>query len=355
MADVKTPAEKPVTEASPPSGEAYAPAPASERSSLVSKALLGLLVLGLLVYPWLFTLPFQQHIAILIFTFALMAVGWNVLGGYTGQVSLGNTIFFGIGGYSAAVLLRDLLLSPWAGMAVGVLISILVAVIVGYPCFRLAGHYFAIATIAVAEIVHVIAVNSQYLGAAVGISIPILPEGWINMQFHGTDKRPYYYIILAFLAAAMFAVYRIERSKWGFYFRAIKEDPVGARALGVNVQHYKLLAFVISAALTSVAGSFYAMYILFLDPFSMLYIQISITMCLMAVLGGIGTLWGPVIGAVVLIAISEGARLSTGGTGQAVDLLIYGFLVMAVAVYQPKGLMGLINKLVRRGGKGARP
>lgn len=355
MADIKTPTEKPVIEASPASDEAYAPAPSEEKASPAGRGLFALLIVGLLVYPWLFTLPFQQHIAILIFTFGLMAVGWNILGGYTGQVSLGNTMFFGIGGYTAAILLRDLLLSPWAGMAVGVIISILVAVIVGYPSFRLGGHYFAIATIAVAEIVHVIAVNSQYLGAAVGITIPILPESWINMQFHGTDKRPYYYIILGFLALAMFVVYRMERSKWGFYFRAIKEDPVGARALGVNVQRYKLLAFVLSAVFTSMAGSFYAMYVLFLDPFSMFYIQISITMCLMAVLGGIGTLWGPIIGAVVLIGISEGTRLSTGGTGQALDLLIYGFLVMAVAVYQPKGLMGLIQKLGRRGGKGARP
>ena len=307
-------------------------------------------VVAALAYPWVFTLPYQQHVAILVFMYGLMAVAWNILGGYTGQVSLGNTMFFGAGAYTSTFLLRNYLISPWGGLLAGIVVSVLIALVVGWPTFRLGGHYFAIATIAVATIIQTIVLNTQQLGAAVGISLPILPESWINMEFHGTDKLPYYYIILEFLALAMFSVYRIERSKWAFYFRAIREDPLGARALGVNVRRYKLLAFVLSAVFTSMAGTFYAQYVLFIDPESTLTLQISILMCLMAVLGGVGTLWGPIIGAAILIAISEGSRLALGGTGQAIDLLIYGFLVMAVAVYQPKGLMGLVQRAGRRRG-----
>jgi branched-chain amino acid transport system permease protein len=281
---------------------------------------------------------------------ALMAVAWNILGGYTGQVSLGNTIFFGVGAYTDAILLKNYLISPWAGMLVGIALSILLAVVVGYPTFRLKGHYFAIATIAVGEILSTIVTNTDYLGAAVGITLPILPESWINMEFSDLDKAPYYYIILAFLAIAMLTVYAIERSKLGYYFRAIREDPDAAKALGVNITNYKLFAFILSAVFTSIAGTFYAQYILFVDPGSTIYLMLSITMCLMAVLGGIGTLWGPVIGAVVLVAISESTRVMMGGTGSAVDLVFYGFLVVAIAVYQPSGLMGLINRIGRRKG-----
>lgn len=309
---------------------------------------LSILVLAALIYPFVFTMPYQQHILILIYMNALMAIGWNIVGGYAGQVSLGNTIFFGVGAYSSSIMLKNLLISPWAGMLVGIILSILLAVVVGYPCFRLKGHYFAIATIAVAEIISVIIINTDQLGAAVGLTLPILPSSLVNMQF--ASKTPYYYVILAFLAISMLTVYWIERSRLGYYFRAIREDQDGARALGINPTRYKLIAFILSAVFASMAGTFYAQYVLFIDPPSTVLLNISITMCLMAVLGGVGTLWGPLIGATVLIAISEGTRITMGGSGSAVDLLIYGFLVMAVAVYQPNGLMGLIGSL-RRGAK----
>jgi branched-chain amino acid transport system permease protein len=208
----------------------YTDEPEAGRNPLKIGALVALVVLTL-AYPFVFSLPYQQHLAILVCLYALMAVGWNILGGYTGQVSLGNTIFFGVGAYTSTVLLKTFLISPWVGMLVGVLLSILLAVVVGYPCFRLKGHYFAIATIAVGEIMHTVAVNTQELGAAVGLQQPILPESWVNFQFHGTDKVPYYFIILAFLALAQLVVYKLERSKMGYYFRAIKEDPVGSREI----------------------------------------------------------------------------------------------------------------------------
>jgi branched-chain amino acid transport system permease protein len=309
---------------------------------------LSLLILFVLAYPWIFTMPFQQHVAILVFTYGLMAVAWNILGGFTGQVSLGNTIFFGTGAYTSTFLLMNFLISPWIGLLAGIALSVLLAIVVGYPTFRLKGHYFAIATIAVAEIIYTIVLNTEQLGAAVGIALPILPESWINMQFHGHDKTEYYYIILAFLSIALLTVYKVERSKMGYYFKSIKEDPDAARALGVNITNYKLMAFILSAIFTSMAGTFYAQYVLFIDPYSTIHIMISIHMVLMAVLGGLGTLWGPLIGATVLIAISESTRIMLGGSGQALDLMIFGFLVVAFAVFQPKGLMGMFSTLLRR-------
>src|SRR5512133_149130 len=141
MADTTKASEKPVTEASPTSGEAYAPAPTVERWSTNRIVGLAVIILAVLVYPWVFTFPYQQHLAILVFTYGLMAVAWNILGGYTGQVSLGNVMFFGVGAYSSTVLLRDYLLSPWVGLIVGIVISVLLALLVGWPTFRLGGHY----------------------------------------------------------------------------------------------------------------------------------------------------------------------------------------------------------------------
>ncbi len=300
----------------------------------------------LLAYPRIFTLPYPQHVAILILMNALMAVAWNITGGYTGQVALGNAVFFGAGAYTSALLLRDFHVSPWVGMLVGIGVSCVAAVVLGYSTFRLTGYYFTIACIAMAEIVSTIVLNTKRLGGASGVSLPILKSSLANLQFHGT-KSGYYYIILAFLTIAIVTVYWIERSKLGYYFRAIREDEDGARALGINPAKYKLTAFILSAVFTSIAGTFYAQYILFIDPASTLSQQISLSMCLMSVLGGLGTLWGPLMGAGVLIGISEVTRVTIGGTGQAVDLMIYGLLVVVFAVYQPTGLMGMLGRFKR--------
>lgn len=316
----------------------------------ISVGLLLAAVAFALAYPRIFNRTYPQHVGILVCMNALMATAWNITGGYTGQVALGNTVFFGIGAYTSSLLLRDFGVTPWIGMLAGMVLSMIAAVVLGYSTFRLKGYYFTIACIALAEIASVVVVNTQKLGGAVGVSLPIREASWANFQFHGADKAPYYYTILMFLAISVLTVYKLERSKLGYYFRAIREDEDGARALGVNPARYKLIAFMLSAVFTSMAGTFYAQYVMFIDPGSVLSQQISISMCLMAVLGGLGTLWGPVLGAAVLIGISEVTRVTMGGTGQAVDLMIYGFLVVMFAVFQPKGLMGMLGKFRARKG-----
>jgi branched-chain amino acid transport system permease protein len=304
-----------------------------------------LLIIGLLllVYPWVLTMPFAQHLMIMVFLYALLGEAWNILGGYAGQVSLGHAVYFGVGAYTSTLLLIYARLSPWLGMLLGAGLAVGIALIIGYPCFRLRGHYFAIATIAVGEIVAILFANWDFVRGASGVYLPLLEESWLNFEFHA-GKLPYYYIAYGLLAAVMAVTFRLERSKVGYYLRAIKEDQEAAQSVGVNAARYKLIAIAISAFFTALGGTFYAQYILYIDPESVLPLSLSIQICLVAVLGGTGTLWGPVLGAFILVPLSEITRVYLGGTGRAIDLVIYGFLIMLVAVFQPAGLMGLFRR-----------
>jgi branched-chain amino acid transport system permease protein len=222
-----------------------------------------------------------------------------------------------------------------------------VSLLIGYPCFKLGGHYFAIATIAIAEIAQVWMLNWDWAGAAVGLTLPLLPEALINLEFH-SSKAPYYYIALGLLVLALLATLWIDRSKLGYYFKAIKGDLEGARSLGIHVTKYKFYALALSAFFTSICGSFYAQYVLFIDPDSVFPLMISVIPCLIATLGGVGTIWGPVIGSFILIPISEFTRIYLGGGGKGTDLILYGFLIIIISVYQPFGLIGLIRRLRKK-------
>jgi branched-chain amino acid transport system permease protein len=308
---------------------------------------LGIGAVIFLLYPLIFTLPFPRHLMIMIFLYATLGLAWNMIGGYAGQISLGHALFFGIGAYTSTLLLMKLGVSPWVGMLAGGAISIGVSLIIGYPCFKLAGHYFAIATIAIAEIAQVWMLNWDWAGAAVGLTLPLLPESLINLEFH-SSKAPYYYIAFGLLILALGATFWIDRSKLGYYFRAIKGDLEAARSLGIHVIKYKFYALALSAFFTSICGSFYAQYVLFIDPDSVFPLMMSIIPCLIATLGGVGTIWGPVIGAFILIPISEFTRIYLGGGGKGTDLILYGFLIIIISVYQPFGLIGLIRRLRKK-------
>jgi branched-chain amino acid transport system permease protein len=286
---------------------------------------------------------FLIHLLIMIMMYATMSIGWNIIGGYAGQVSFGNASFFGLGAYTTAVLLVNFNVNPWLGMLAGCVLSVGLAIVVGYPCFRLRGHYFAIATIAVGEIMVVIFTNWDYVGAAVGIYIPILKESFTNFEFH-SSKIPYYYIILVMLLFAIAVSYVIEKSRMGYYFRAIKDDPDGARSLGINIQKYKMIAFSISAVLTSICGTFYGQYVLYIHPSSTMDLMMSIHLCIIALIGGIGKLFGPVVGAFVFIPLMELTRVYLGSAGQGIDMIIYSLLVIMIAIWRPQGLWALFSK-----------
>jgi branched-chain amino acid transport system permease protein len=270
----------------------------------------------------------------MIFLYGALATAWNVLAGYCGQISLGHAVYFGIGAYTSTLLVREAALTPWLGMIVGAVLAVLVSQAIGYPVFRLRGHYFAIATIGVGEIVQTLVINWDWAGGARGLFVPIKrPDSLLNFQFH-ESKAVYYYIALGLLAVALGVTRWLERSRRGYVFRAIREDEDAAASLGVHVAREKHVAMAVSAALTALGGTFWAQYVLFIDPESVFPLSLSILICLVAVLGGVGSLWGPLLGTRVLL----------GGTGKALDLVIYGALIMLIAVFQPAGVIGLVRR-----------
>jgi len=308
---------------------------------------LGIVILALLIYPWIFTDPFSRHLIITLLMYATMGAGWNILAGYAGQISVGHAVYFGLGAYTSTVLLMKLGLTPWLGMFGGVVVAELVALIVGYPCFRLGGRYFSMATLVIGEIARIMFTNWKFVDAAVGLFLPILEESFLNFQFH-SSKIPYYYIILTFTAIAVVTTRLIEKSRLGYYFRAIRDDPEAARSLGINITKYKLLALAFSVFFTSIAGTVYAQYVLFIDPVSTMNFMMSLMITLVVILGGMGTLWGPIIGAFVLIPVTELTRVYWGGMGQAIDLIIYGALIVIIAIYQPRGLVSMVERYRRK-------
>ena len=216
--------------------------------------------------------------------------------------------------------------------------------VVGWPCFRLRGHYFAMATIAVVEIVQAVVNGWEALGGAVGLSLPLSDEkGFAGFVFN-RSKLPYHYIALALLAVTLLANWLVARSRTGYYLRAIKDEPDAARSLGVSLTRYKLYAIALSSFFAATGGTLYAQKELFIDPGSTLSTALSIKIALVAILGGVGTLFGPVLGAAVLTAIEETTRILLGGSGRGTDVVVYGALVVLIAVYKPAGLMGWIGE-----------
>ena len=295
------------------------------------------------LFPLVVTRPTWQNTAILMLMTAQLGVAWNILGGYAGQVSLGSASFFGIGAYVSTLLSIKLGLSPWAGMLLGGCTASAFALLVGWPCFRLKGHYFAMATIAVVEIVQAVVNGWEALGGAVGLYLPLAESGLGGFVFN-RSKLPYHYIALGLLAFTLLVNWLVARSRTGYYLRSIKDEPDAARSLGVSLTRYKLYAIALSSFLTAAGGTLYAQKELFIDPGSTLSTSLSIKMALVAILGGVGTLLGPVIGAAVLTGIEETSRIAFGGTGRGTDLVVYGLIIVVIAVYQPSGIVGWISQ-----------
>ncbi|HSI54377.1 MAG TPA: branched-chain amino acid ABC transporter permease [Ramlibacter sp.] len=286
------------------------------------------------------------NLAILVLMAAQLGVSWNVVGGYAGQVSLGHAAFYGLGAYTSTLLLVKFGISPWAGIVAGGLLAVALSLAFGWSCFRLKGHYFAMATIAVAELVQIFFTEWEWGGAAVGLYVPMAKTGWAWMNF--ATKLPYYWLALGLLLLTLAVNLWIERSYLGYYFRAIKDEPDAARSIGVNIARYKQVALSVSAFFTAVGGSLYAQKELYIDPNSVLSTGLSIKMALVSILGGVGTLFGPVIGSVVLTSIEEFTRVIFGGSGRGTDTIIYAGLIIVIAVFYPSGIVGWWQSMLRR-------
>jgi branched-chain amino acid transport system permease protein len=310
------------------------------RSLMLPAALIGLLILPQFLKPYLL------DVMIVIFLFAFLGAAWDLIGGYAGQLSLGHAAFFGIGAYTSTYLFVNFQITPWIGMLAGGLLATLIAAFIGFLCFRygLRGPFFALATLAFAEVLRLIATNWTVIGGSLGILIPLQKSSLVTLTF--THKANYYFIILFMMLLGIGITYLIDRSKMGLYLMAIREDEDAAESAGVNTTRYKLWAISISAFLTAMAGTFYAQYIMYISPEEVFGIHFSIEMILRPIIGGSGTVLGPVIGAFVLGPLSELARVYLGGYS-GVHLMIYGLIVILVVLFLPDGIGPRLKELFK--------
>lgn len=304
-----------------------------------------LLILGL---P-LVSDDYVNHILIMIFFYAFLGLSWDICGGYTGLFSIGHAGFFGIGAYTSSYLFINFGLTPWLGMIAGGIVAVVAAAFLGYLTCRygLIGVYFALATIAFAECLRILVYNLNFVGGPQGMLLPFRGDSLFNLQF--SSKVPYYYIMLVFLFVMMLINGIMRKSKLGYYLTAIREDEQAADSLGVNLMECKIKALIVSAFFTAVGGSFYAQYVMFIEASSVLTIPMSVEIIMRPIIGGMGTVLGPVIGSGVLGGIAEVLRVLLGRGGEVgVHLLIYGVIIILVVIYMPSGIMGFLERSLNR-------
>jgi branched-chain amino acid transport system permease protein len=294
----------------------------------------------------LFLDNYALGIFVMIFFWAYVGQSWNVLTGYTGHISLGHALYIGIGAYATTFLAQTFGLTPWIGMFLGGFIAVAIALFLGFLGFRfgLRGVYFVIMTIAFAELARLAVSHIEALGSFTGIFLDFNPS-FYNFQFRG--NIPYYYIALGFMVASLIVVRLVEVSKVGRFIVAIREDEEAAQALGVNTFKYNMIAIAISAFMTSLAGAFYANYIFYLHPNSLFGISMSIELILRPIVGGLGTLFGPIIGSIILTPLSEISRayFAKGGL-EGLHLILYGALAILVVLFMPKGIIVYVKRLL---------
>lgn len=304
---------------------------------------LSLVLVGIIAFalPLVLRSPTYLHILVLLYFYAYLTTSWNLVGGFAGVLPLGHAAFVGIGAYTSTILFLQYGVSPWIGMLVGGVLSVFVGVLIGLPTLKMRGAYFALATIAFAEGVRVMIENIDYLGPLKlngprGLQIPPLDTGLANYLF--VSKEPYYYIILIMLIMTLALTWFISRSKLGYYLNAGGEEPEAAMALGVNVARAKLFAMMMSCFLTALAGTFYAQFTLYIHPKSIISLDLSFEIAFIALIGGRGSIAGPVLGALLLRPVSDFSRIYFGATLPGLHLVIFGVVLILVMIYQPRGL-----------------
>jgi branched-chain amino acid transport system permease protein len=301
----------------------------------------------LIALPMVVKSSFAVDIFVRILLFAFIGTAWNLMGGYAKQLSLGHAAYFGLGAYTSTILQINYDISPWIGMVVGGVVAAIASLPIGWLCFRLRGPYFTIATIATAQALMLIFLKFRdFAWGAEGTTIPNLGTAPLMMQFE--NKSSYYYVVLGLLLLSLLVTWLIERSWIGNYLVAIGEDEDAAEAIGVNAPKMKRDIYMISAFLTALAGTFYTQYIYFIDPATAFSFSISIEAALVSIVGGIGTLWGPLIGTVLLETTSALLQSWLGSSIGGVQLTVYSLILMAVILWRPTGLMGMINEVRQR-------
>ncbi|MFV2034734.1 MAG: branched-chain amino acid ABC transporter permease [Halocynthiibacter sp.] len=306
----------------------------------MKKLFILLVVFGLIgLAPFLLSSDFWLNAVLLTLYAALLGQSWNILGGYGGQFSFGHTLFFGVGAYTVAVLQVQLGINPWFGFIFGGLLAGLVAVTMGFLTFRygLRGSYFALVTLAFAEVFRILSNSIWWTGAGEGILMP-LDQRAVMMQF--TSLAWYFWLIWAITLACFLVVWRLERSRFGARLMAVRDNEDAASAIGVNALAVKLQAMALSGMFTGFAGVFYAQRYLYLDPGIAFGPSVSVESLLVPIVGGLGTLFGPLLGAAALNAVAELAR-EVIGDAPGLNMIVYGSVLVGMVMFLPRGLAGL--------------
>jgi branched-chain amino acid transport system permease protein len=295
-----------------------------------------------------FVSSYVTTIFISIFFYAFLGQAWNVVGGYGGQLSAGHAAFVGVGAYTAAILALRLGLTPWIGMFVGGAAAAVLGALIGYLGFRfgLRGFYFVLLTVAFAEICRIVALNTEAIGGALGLYITFTGD---PRQLQFQDNRAYYYVALAMMLAVTGVVALCERRRFGMYLDAVREDESASEALGVDTFRVKMVAMVLSSFLTGLGGAFYAFYWLSLQPGTVFGIPLSVEIIVRPIVGGAGTLFGPILGSFILSPLAEIARqYFTRGGWSGLHLIVYGLLLIVVVLFLPEGAYPYLRRRLAR-------
>ena len=308
---------------------------------------LGLLAVAFFALLPLFIQTYFMHILIMIFSFTYLSCAWNIIGGFAGQLSLGHALFFGIGAYTSTLLFLHFGVSPWLGMVAGGVVSSGFAFLIGLIIFRyrIRGVFFSMSTLCFAEIVRLIASYFRVFGGAEGLLITLGESSFWKFQF--VDKEPYYYISLIMMLLMLGVTALLKNSKYFYYFFSIKADEDAANAIGVNSSKYKTLAYVISAFFTALNGTFFAQYYMFIEPETTFSVSISVDMIIRPIIGGLGTIFGPVLGSFLMTPLSEIIRSLVGSGKSGVHLLIYGCALIAICIWMPRGILPYVERLFK--------
>jgi branched-chain amino acid transport system permease protein len=319
-------------------------------SRLRSKAWLVALLLAVCALPWFLSdKGYVIRVLILLMLFAAMAQAWNIVGGLANQISLGHAAFFGLGAYTSTILLVRFGLTPWLGIFAGTAVAALAGALLSLPTMRLRGHYFALATLAFGEVLRAIGNTwSSVTGGPVGLSVPFAQEGgWRVMQFSGA--KPYYFLMLSALLIISGIYWKISNSRLGYELRAVKANIDSAEVIGINTARTKIVAATISAALTGACGVLYAQFNFFFDPDSIFsLVGISVRVALICIIGGIGTVAGPIIGALFLLPLEEVFSATLSGKGAGYSQVAYGLILIAIILVEPRGLQALYRRVFKR-------
>ena len=303
-----------------------------------------------LAFPWIVKESFARSVMIDFLIFCLYGIGWNMIGGYGGQVALGQSKNVGMSAYTVAMLmiLWDV---PWClGAAAGIIVATTESFVLGYVLFRLKGHYFAIATIAVQLIWQQIFINWDWVGGNRGLEVPIKETpNFIYMQFE--SEVYYHYLALSLVILAILSMNWFRKSKLGYQLRAIKANEDAAESLGINIYWAKVTTYCITGIFAGLGGAFFAVYYMYIDPYSVMHLELSILIALMTMIGGAGSMWGPILGAMILIPLDRYLGSWLGASGfVGLDFMLYAIIVMVIAACEPRGIWGIIERaLIKRG------